>query len=270
MENEKISIIMGIYNCGVTLSEAIESIINQTYTNWELILCDDASTDNTYEVAQKYQKAYPDRIILLRNKKNMRLSYSLNKCLKYATGKYIARMDGDDISSPNRFQKQISFLNANKEIDLVGTAMQQFNESGYLAVIEKPIKIDKYSLRKIVPFNHATILTYKYVYDKLKGYTVSDRTSRCEDYDLWFRFFHAGFNGANMKEPLYFVREDMAALKRRTFKARWNGFKTTVYGFKLLGFPKRWLIIEFFKMILKSIIPSNVMLFYRSLNRRTK
>ena len=110
MENEKISIIMGIYNCSETLPEAIDSIIAQTYENWELIMCDDASTDDTYKIAEEYKNKYSDKIILIRNEKNSRLAFSLNHCLKYASGKYVARMDADDVSVPKRFEKQINFL----------------------------------------------------------------------------------------------------------------------------------------------------------------
>ena len=102
---------MGIYNCADTLSEAIDSIINQTYTNWQLILCDDCSTDNTYNVAKSYQEKYPEKIVLVRNEVNSRLAFSLNHCLKYADGEFIARMDGDDISVSNRFEVQLKFLN---------------------------------------------------------------------------------------------------------------------------------------------------------------
>ena len=97
-ENEvMISVIMGIYNCAGTLSEAIESILNQTITNWELIMCDDGSTDDTYNVAKEYALVHKEKIVLLKNKKNMGLNYTLNRCLSVAKGNYIARMDGDDL-----------------------------------------------------------------------------------------------------------------------------------------------------------------------------
>ena len=89
----EISVIMGIYNCASTLPEAIDSIIMQTYTDWELILCDDGSLDDTYAVAEEYRCKYPDKIILIKNDRNMGLNYTLNHCLQYVTGKYIARMD---------------------------------------------------------------------------------------------------------------------------------------------------------------------------------
>ena len=82
----KISVIMGIYNCEETLAESIESILSQSYKNWELIMCDDASTDGTYQIARRYADHYSDRITLIQNKTNQRLAASLNRCLTYATG----------------------------------------------------------------------------------------------------------------------------------------------------------------------------------------
>lgn len=263
MESGKISVIMGIYNCADTLPAAIESIISQTYTNWELIMCDDCSIDNTYVVAEHYSQKYPDRIILIHNEHNMRLAYSLNRCLQYADGEYIARMDGDDMCSLDRFEKQVAYLKTHPELDLVGTAMQRFDETGVHDIVYAVDKPDRYTLRRRIPFHHATILTYKYVFDKLNGYTVSERTKRAQDYDLWFRFYHESFSGDNLREALYFVREDPAAIRRRTFSVRYNAFKTTIYGFKLLNYPKWWLARPFLVMILKSAIPFFVMDWYR-------
>lgn len=269
MENNKISIIMGIYNCAATLPAAIDSILQQTYTDWELIMCDDASTDNTYGIAKQYKEKYPEKIILLQNETNSFLAYSLNHCLQHATGFYVARMDGDDISVPERFEKQVAYLQAHPEVQLVGTAMQQFNDTdGNIRIIYTPEHTDKWSLRKSVPFNHATILTYKSVYDALNGYTVADRTRRGQDYDLWFRFFAAGYTGDNLREALYLVREDINAIKRRTFKSRWSTFPTTVYGYKLLNYPKRWLVEEFTVKLIKSLTPHKVQLWYRKFQQR--
>lgn len=268
--NGKISIIMGIYNCSETLPEAIESILNQTYANWELILCDDASNDNTFAVAKSYQEKYPDKIILIKNENNSRLAFSLNHCLEYATGEYVARMDGDDKCLPERLEKQVAYLRENPDCDLVGTAMQWFNDKGVFNILYKPENPDYYALKTYIPFNHATIMTYKRVYDALGGYTVSERTKRAQDYDLWFRFFHAGFRGDNIHEALYLVREDEAAIRRRTFKVRWNAFKTTRYGFNLLGYPKYWIVKPFLITLLKSLTPYKVVDIYRKVQVRSK
>ena len=100
---------MGIYNCAPTLAEALDSLYAQTYQDFKIILCDDGSTDNTYEVARHYADSH-DNIVLVRNERNMGLNYTLNHCLRYADTEYCARMDGDDISLPTRFEKEINFL----------------------------------------------------------------------------------------------------------------------------------------------------------------
>ena len=261
--NEKISIIMGIYNCEETLEQSIDSILAQTYTNWELILCDDCSKDNTYAVAEKYQKQYPEKIILIRNQTNKKLSYTLNHCLQYATGKYVARMDGDDISVPERLEEQITFLKEHQEYDLVGTLMQRFDDNGFADVVPKIEYPDKFFLLKASPFNHATILTYKSVYDELGGYCVESRAERCEDFDLWFRFFNKGFKGYNIQKPLYLVREDINAIRRRTIKNRLKALKTRKVGYALLGFPKKLYYKEALKTYVKCLTPSWLMLKYR-------
>ena len=121
--NLRISILMGIYNCADALSEAIDSILKQTYTEWKLILCDDGSSDNTYQIAEHYREKHPDKIVLIKNNKNMGLNYTLNHCLEYADTEYVARMDGDDISLPNRFEEEIKFLDSNPQYALVSCPM---------------------------------------------------------------------------------------------------------------------------------------------------
>ena len=268
MENEKVSVIMGIRNCADTLPDAIESILAQTYSDWELIMCDDASTDNTYQVADSYRQKYPDKIILLKNETNSFLAYSLNRCLEMASGKFVARMDGDDKCTTDRFEKQIKYLKEHPDVDLVGTAMQRFSDKGLANIDAKPPHPDRYCLRTYIPFNHATIMTYKSVYDRLHGYTVADRTKRGQDYDLWFRFYYEGFKGDNIDDPLYLVREDMAAIKRRTFKVRWSTHQTTRFGYKLLDYPKWWIIKPTVLTIVKSLIPYKLFEVYR--NRQSK
>lgn len=258
MNKPKVSIIMGIYNCEDTLPAAIDSIVNQTYDNWELVMCDDASTDDTYNVANSYVEKYPDKMVLLRNAENMRLSYSLNKCLEKASGPLIARMDGDDISKEDRLAVQVDYLLNHTEYQVVGTAMQRFDENGYHDIMHPKQDPDRMTMRVGTPFFHATIMTYKYVYDKLNGYTVLERTKRAQDHDLWFRFYSVGFSGNNIDKALYYVRDDGNAIRRRTAKGRIESFKTTVYGYKLLGFPKRWLLKPAMLTFIKCLVPYKI------------
>ncbi|MBR7552548.1 glycosyltransferase family 2 protein [Allobacillus sp. GCM10007491] len=254
----KVSVIMSVFNCEDTIDEAIESILNQTYSNFELIICDDCSTDNTYNKVLYYKKKYPDKVVLIKNDQNSKLSFSLNHCLKYATGDYVARMDGDDISLPMRLEKQVAFLMEHPEFMVVGTNMQRFDTERKYGQVKVPARPHKTVLKSSVPFCHATIMMRKTAYDKLDGYTVSKRTVRGQDRDLWFRFYAEGFDGANIQEALYMVREDMNAVKRRTFKVRWNSMLTSIMGYRLLKFPLKDYPFVFLPLI-KAFIPSSIM-----------
>lgn len=218
---KKVSIIMGIYNCADTLEEAIESILQQTYQNWELIMCDDGSQDNTYEIAKIFSKKY-ENIIVFQNETNMGLNYTLNRCLEKANGKYIARMDGDDISLPTRLEKEVAFLDQYKEYAIVSTNMIYFDENGEWGksnMLEFPKKED---LVKATPFCHAPCMVRREAYKKVKGYSVENRLLRVEDYHLWFKMYSEGYKGHNLQEALYKMRDDRDATQRRKFKYRIN------------------------------------------------
>ncbi len=245
----KLSVIMGIYNCAATLRDAIESILNQTYSDLELVLCDDGSTDDTYNVAKGYADKFPDKIVLLKNEQNLGLPETLNKCLSAAHGYYVARMDGDDISLPDRFEKQIRFLEENPDIDCVGTGMIRFDENGEFDNLLPVSNPDKYTLKLFPLCYHATLMMKKSCYDAIGGYVSIPRTQRCEDIDMWFRFASKGFKAENINECLYKVREDRFALNRRKFRYVFNIFKTNLYGFKLLNYP-----LYFYPFALKPII----------------
>lgn len=240
MIDGQISVIMSVYNCGELVRQSIDSILAQTYTNWKFIICNDCSTDNTAEILQEYADNYPDKFLIINNQKNSRLAASLNHCLKYADGEFCARMDGDDYVASDRFEKQVKFLREHPQINLVGTLMQTFDREGNLGSIISYEKYpDKFSLRFGPCFSHASIMTYTNVYNEIGGYTVSKRTMRSQDYDLWFRFFAKGFVGANLQEPLYFFREDENAFLRRkpnlylwAMVTRWKGFRLLKYPIK--------------------------------------
>ncbi|MBP3413129.1 MAG: glycosyltransferase family 2 protein, partial [Oscillospiraceae bacterium] len=125
-----ISVIMGIYNCQDTLAEAMDSLLHQTYRDFEIILCNDGSTDNTLSVAKDYVARYPGKVILVENERNMGLNFTLNHCLQHARGKYIARMDGDDIAPPTRFQKEVEFLETHPQFGLVSVHLELFDAEG--------------------------------------------------------------------------------------------------------------------------------------------
>lgn len=271
-ESKKISILMGIYNCAATLAEAIDSIISQTYTNWQFIICDDGSKDNSYDIAKKYEKMDPDRFVVIKNKSNIGLNSTLNRCLKIADGDYIARMDGDDVCAPTRFQKEVEFLNSHPDYAIVSTYMTTFDENGEWGCI----KTLEYPQVKDFPthvpmFCHAPCMIRKEAFMDVGGYTEDKRLLRVEDYHLWYKFYAKGYKGYNIPEALYKMRDDRNALHRRTVKARFNGIYATFVGFKMVHLPK-WMYIYAIKNavveIIKIIIPDKlyILLHKRRLN----
>lgn len=127
--NPKISVLLPVYNNQETIYRAAQSILNQTFSDFELIILNDGSTDETSKILDKLKD---DRIIRIDSKENMGLPRRLNQGIRLAKGKYIARMDADDVSFPDRFQKQIEFLEANKTIDLLGTRAAVIDKKGEL------------------------------------------------------------------------------------------------------------------------------------------
>lgn len=222
MVRGKISVLMGIYNCADTLEEAIDSILSQTYSNWQLIMCDDCSTDDTYAVAKKIAEKYPDQMLLIRNEKNRKLQYTLNHCLQYADGEFIARMDGDDTCSPDRFAKEIEFLNKHPEFALVSCDMSLFDKDGEFRVIHYSKEPTGKSLLRTSQFCHAGCMMRTSVMKELGGYSESKNCERVEDYDLWVRLYAAGYKGYNIQETLYQMRDDRNATRRRTVRNRLN------------------------------------------------
>lgn len=254
MISPRVSIIMATYNCESTIRSCIQSILSQTYDDWEMIICDDCSIDSTPQILNEYKLLNPNRFVIISNEHNSKLAFSLNHCLEYARGDYIARMDGDDESLPERLEKQVAFLDQHPEYDLVSVAMIPFDEKG-----DRPVRYgkeipDKMDMLRRSPFFHATIMMRRAAYDAVGGYTVSKRTVRAQDYDMWFRFFALGLKGYNIQEPLYRVLEDDNAIKRRTFKSRFYEMQTKFKGYHLLHYP--WYLYGFaFLPLLTALIP---------------
>ena len=250
---------MGIYNCAPTLQEALDSLYAQTFQDFEIILCDDGSKDNTYEVALENQRTH-DNIVLLRNEQNLGLNATLNKCLAAAKGEYIARMDGDDISLPTRFEKEIKFLEEHPELSLVSTAMIMFDEQGdwgQTKMIEFPQVKDFFDHSPF--FTHAAVMVKRSVYLEVGGYTVGERYIRREDCHLWYKIYAAGYRGGNILEPLYKMRDGNAAAGRRKFSDRMNGVYVDIDGFRMLKLPWYYYIIIVKKIIIttiKGLVPS--------------
>lgn len=255
-----ISVIMGIYNCADTLPESLDSLLAQTYSNWNVVMCDDGSTDETYEVALAYCSKYPGKFILMRNEHNMGLNYTLNRCLMCATGEYIARMDGDDISLPERFEKEAAFLDSNPQFDIVSTPMIYFDENGDWGrgtAVEYPQAKD---FIPGTPFCHAPCMVRAAAIRAVGGYSTEKRTLRAEDYDLWFRMYANGSVGCNLSEPYYKMRDDQNAYHRRKYRYCLNEAYVRAKGYHMLGLPARSYLYAL-RPLLVGLLPKPIYLF---------
>lgn len=123
----KVSVITAVYNCEKYISETIDSVINQEYQNWEMVLVDDFSKDNSIEMIEKY---HDDRIRLYTNSRNMGVAYTKNRAIKEAKGEYIAVLDHDDINMPNRIMREVEYLDRHQDIDVVGGQFDYIDENG--------------------------------------------------------------------------------------------------------------------------------------------
>lgn len=258
----RISVLMGIYNCASTLEESIESLLNQTYKDFELILCDDGSIDATYSIALKYAEQYP-QIFLLQNECNRGLNYTLNRCLAYARGEYIARQDGDDLSLADRFEKELAVFDAYPEVTIVSSAMIYFDEGGDFKtgrVVRHPQPRD---FVRGTPFCHAPCMVKKEAILAVGGYSDSKWLQRVEDYHLWFKLYAQGYRGYNIATPLYKMRDDSKAIKRRKFKYRINEAYVRLIGYRMLHLPF-YCYISVFKPLLVGVMPQRI---YRILHQ---
>lgn len=259
-----ISVIMGIYNCQDTLAEAMDSLLNQSYQDFEIVLCNDGSKDNTLAVAKDYLARYPDKVVLIENEKNMGLNFTLNHCLQVARGKYIARMDGDDLSIPDRFEKEVTFLEAHPEYALVSVFLELFDEKGVWGHITYPIEPQPGDIIKTTPFSHAGAMIRKSVFDEVGGYSEGKRLMRVEDRHLWYKIYKAGYRGKNLTNVLYSCREDQATYRRRKFRDRYNSYyvNTLVRREFKLPFPYRLYAL---KPLILAIMPGFL---YKYLHRK--
>ncbi len=221
----RISVIMGIYNCAQTLVEALDSLLAQTCQDFKVIMCDDGSNDNTFEIAQTYVDRYPGKFILIKNVQNMKLAATLNHCLEYVDTEYVARMDGDDLCDPRRFEIQLDFLDRHPRYSHVSTSMKLFDEKGFygttsISASEPCIE----QFKRGTPYCHAPTMFRHSTLISVGGYTVGSRVERIEDYYLWYKIHKAGFQGYNLDCPLYWMRNDKNAYARRKFSDRVRAF----------------------------------------------
>ena len=214
MSNPLISVVLSVYNAEKYLTEAIESILNQSFRNFEFIIINDGSTDRSLEII----KSYDDKRIVLISRENRGLIASLNEGIEQAKGKYIARMDADDISLSNRFEEQVKFMEKNLDVGICGTAVIMFGEH----MKDSPWKLarDDQTIRTELLFSsslaHPTVMMRRALLVE-NGLLYKENFVHAEDVELWIRMAeYTKF--ANLKMPLLKYRVVESSMSREADK----------------------------------------------------
>jgi glycosyltransferase involved in cell wall biosynthesis len=208
----RVSIILPVYNGEAFVERAVQSALSQTMTDFELLILDDGSTDNTLDLIQTLQ----DTRIQTYHHDNMGLSATLNRGISLARGRYIARLDHDDLMLSSRLQKQCDYLDAHPEVALLGTAAQIYEGKNPTTRFHRhPTSNKALQLRLLFdnPFVHASIMFRREAIQEIGGYCTDKRRLPPEDYELWSRVARV-HDIANLTEVLTIYREVPGSLSR--------------------------------------------------------
>ncbi|MGD9706808.1 MAG: glycosyltransferase family 2 protein [Candidatus Delongbacteria bacterium] len=225
----KISVIMSVYNDEKNLPAAVESILDQTYSDFEFLITEDCSKDSSLEILRQYA-AKDNRIVLIENKENLKLTRNLNNMLTLAKGDLIARMDSDDISLPERFEKQVKIFENDPDVDFVFTSTMLMDKDGNdlceswrpddIKKILNHMKYDSY-----IP--HPTVMAKKEIFAEAGNYTEHKGYGQ-EDKELWEKFIANGVAFHYLNEILLRYRLNPAGI---SFNVR-NYSKEEIYSYK--------------------------------------
>lgn len=252
-----VSVIMAAYNAEETIEAAIRSILLQTHDNFELIICDDASTDNTWCLMRSLADE-DSRIKLIRQEKNRGSAVARNRCLLQAQGEYIAIMDADDLCSENRLAVQVSFLERHREVAFVGLLGEVFHNipgdcSKCYPYVAKPAAKD---FLMTLPFVHASLMFRSTAMGR--GYPEERQALRSEDYAFLMEKYAAGLRGENTTDAVYYIREDADTFKRRKYRYRLTEAGVKWKGFLALGLMPRGILFAI-KPLIVGLVPPKIL-----------
>ncbi len=204
---------MPTYNRAHRISKAIDSILTQTYSNFEFIIINDGSDNKTLSILNDYKKK-DNRIIVLNNESNQGIVYSLNKALKIAKGKYIARMDDDDISLANRFAEQITYLEKHPDITVIGSAIQIPKSKQIKQLSSSPEESAILSHFQVPVYHPTAIIRHSFLKQHKINYTP--KYDSAEDTAFWYDIIEKGGKITNLKQPL--VIQDILSQKNYSLR----------------------------------------------------
>lgn len=247
---------MPAYNAEKYIEKAVQSVLNQSFHDLELIIVDDASKDNTFTIMKKLKRS-DKRIRIYKNKENLQIAKTLNKCLILSKADMVARMDADDYALPTRIKDQYDYLNRHKKVAVVGANIDVVDETGeklFVRTYPTSSKDLKGVLFRYSPFAHPVVMYRKSIVLENKGYSYG--IYPCEDLDLWFRIGSKNDLGSINKTLLEYTffknsssHNNLKEVELLTFKIRLNailklGYRPSLYDaiYNILQYLTLWFI----------------------------
>lgn len=256
----EISVLMGVlYRKDDTapLLRAVESILEQSFSNFEFLICDDGSNAAAVSLLDELS-ARDERIYLIRGRNKHTLPEKLNECLRHANAPWIVRMDDDDYSHPDRFERQLAWMRDHPDSAFLGCNVALIcggEVVGKRTFPEFPQIRDFYMTQ---PFIHPSLLFRREALDAIGGYSEDKHCLLCEDYDLLLRLYEHGYRGANLQEVLFDYTIPLTARGNRRMSHRWNEVVTRWRRFGSLGvLPKALPYV--IKPILVGLLPEKLL-----------
>lgn len=258
-QTPEISVVMGVYNQWnrEELYRAVQSILRQSFSNFEFIIYDDGSHPDAASYIQEL-RGVDRRIVLAGREENHGLAFSLNACIRLARGRYIARMDADDVSLPERLQIQYDFMESHPEYAWCGCNTKLFDSEGIWGSRKMPENPREKDYLKYSPYVHPTVMYRREILTENGGYLVAAEMLRCEDYEIFMRLQQKGLQGYNIQEELFCYREDKEAFHRRKMRYRFNEAKLRWRNFGKMGIllPLGWLYVM--RPVIGGMLPAGV------------
>ena len=253
----KVSVIIPTFNAELTIRRAVESILEQTFQDFEIIIYDDVSSDETWEMLVMLSKL-DARIKVFRNEVNSKSAYTRNAAIRVSKGDYIMQLDDDDYCSLDRMKKQVEFLEQNPNFDFVGSNGYLWNHDGIYAEIRVPENPQNKDLLSTSPFINPSVMFRKTALEKVGMYRVSSETIRGQDYDLFLRMYCKGLKGYNIQENLIYYYKDQNYFGKINWKSRLGEVKFRYRNFKKLKlFPLAYPYV--LKPLIALLIPNRIL-----------
>lgn len=257
----KVSVIMSVHDDEKYLGESIRSILTQTFKNFEFIIVDDASANDSLEIVKKLAEQ-DKRIKILTNKKRLGLTKSLNKAIKRAQGKYIARMDGDDVSLPTRLEKQVEFMEKHPQVAVLGSWAALIDEDGNKLKVKKTPTSYQQIYKSVMaanPFIHPTLMFRRSVLAETGFY--DEHFLYAQDYELILRILK-DYKGTNIGKSLLLyrvgVKESISIKKLK--QQEWSAIRARLKALRKLNYPF-WQAVYLIKPFFSFLVPAKLKFF---------